>query len=573
MFLLKPMNVLGIKIVSHDPGAALIGEKGVFAISEERLNRIKYSKGLFPKRSIEYCLEAAGIGMEDIDLVVIDQLMSMAEWDMEKILREQMPLLKDVEVKVINHHLAHAASVFFASPFEEAAIMIVDGAGEKFEDGKRETDTLWYGKGNEIALLQRSAHLYEKGVFPETFGVGKLYSLITRSFLNFGQYEEGKTMGLSSYGHAERIFKEVPKEHWYKEMNGNFVCNARFSVRGSNFITRLYQLFMMHMRGGPFPIISLSRRFRPRRDPLPDDYYNDVAAAVQEIIEEVFVGMSRVLYKKTGSGNLCLAGGCALNGPSNNKILDDGKFKRIFIQPASSDTGIPLGCALYGYHAILGQKRSFVMKHADLGASYEEKDIREALENKKDKIEFRKSEAIAKESAQLLADKKIIGWFQGRSVYGPRALGERSILCHPSPKDMKDILNEKVKHRENWRPFAASVLLEHMHEYFELNYEESPFMLLVAPVKADKKDAVSAVVHVDGTCRIQTVTKGDNGPYYDLIKEFQSLTGTPLVLNTSFNLAGEPIVETPEDAIRCFLNTRMDALVLEDYIVFKRTSG
>jgi carbamoyltransferase len=317
------------------------------------------------------------------------------------------------------------------------------------------------------------------------------------------------------------------------------------------------------------PPIRLPRPARTKEDKLPDRYYSSVAYAVQKILEMVACRLGAKLRSITGSENLCVAGGVGLNIDANSKFITDVGFKRIFIQPGASDAGIPLGAALWGCHMILGMPRFYEMKSASLGRSYGGREIEDAIEAEKDRIEVRKSKDVAKETARFLADGKIVGWFYGGSEYGPRALGNRSILCDARGPSMKDTVNNRVKHREPWRPFAASVLKEDAPEWFNLP-DDSPFMLLVADVRADKRPLIPAVVHVDGTCRIQTVTKTENGRYYDLLSEFRKLTGTPLILDTSFNLSGEPIVETPADALTSFLATDMDYLVLEEYIITKK---
>jgi|TARA_Y100000310_G_scaffold321577_1_gene379431 carbamoyltransferase len=575
----KKLNILGLKIVGHDPGAAIIKDGTIFAISEERLNKIKHSRHIFPNLSIDYCLDAASIKPDDIDLIVIDQIHDRQTYDMEKIFYKNIKhKFSNAKIKIINHHLAHASSAFLCSPFKEAAIMIVDSTGEKIHShlgSSHEVNSLYYGNGNNIHLIHKTLKS------PNTIGVGKLYATITRKFLNLGRYNEGKTMGLASYGDAEKIFKDIPRNMWYKELNGDFICNPKISFpdlkrKHYSFIDLVRRLkrkiFNSSKKSSDndfFEKIHLSHPLRRKEQKLPADYYSDMAAVAQAIIEEIFLKISRRLHNITRSENLCLAGGCALNGVSNNKILEDGRFKDMFIQPASSDTGIPLGCALWGYHIYLGNQRNYVMNTACLGMTYSDDDIRKAIDNNKDAVKFYKSDNVSKETAKLISEGNIIGWFQGRSEYGPRALGSRSIICDPSRKDMKDTLNEKVKHREGWRPFAASVLAEHVSKYFKFENHDSPFMLFVPDIREEKKSLMPSLVHVDGTCRIQSVTQKDNGLYYDLIKEFYKLTNIPLVLNTSFNLAGNPIIETPQDAINCFLSTDIDYLILGDYIVKK----
>jgi carbamoyltransferase len=307
-------------------------------------------------------------------------------------------------------------------------------------------------------------------------------------------------MGLASYGDASRLFQKIPKEKWMKEMNGHYVCNPKIEYIGSLQLSfrYLYHRLLKSVRSivdktdhVAFESITFPFPQRPRDYALPDKTYSDVAAAVQDIIEDIFLGLSRRVHAATGSKNLCIAGGCGLNGVSNNKILLDKKFEGVFVQPASSDTGIPLGCALWGYHAHLNMPRTYVMTHASLGRTYSEEEIKEAINGTVD-ILFTKSKNVANDTAELLEQQKIIGWFQGGSEYGPRALGNRSIICDPRRLEMKDILNKRVKHREMWRPFAASVLKEYVHDYFELPYHESPFMLLVPEIRKDVQNKIHA---------------------------------------------------------------------------------
>ncbi|HEY4517297.1 MAG TPA: carbamoyltransferase N-terminal domain-containing protein, partial [Candidatus Paceibacterota bacterium] len=406
-------NVLGIKIVGHDPGAALISGERFVAISEERLNRIKYSTGLFPHLSISYCLDALNLKASDIDLIVMD---AVGEFDEEQVLtrfkRENNLTFPNAEIKVINHHLAHAASAFFCSPFQEAAIMVVDGAGSKTITTQGEfieTETLYHGEGAEMCEVQKTRHPVFRSRYPYTFGIGKLYTFITRRVLSFGLYNEGKTMGLSSYGDAKNIYRIIPKERWMKELSGDFLCNPKitypgfgsFSFRrffrdprkvlinyGVLLLEFLGDIRMRFTKNGSgrkniFSPIHIPFPPRPEKAPLPEKDYNDVAAVVQDIIEDIFLGLSRKAHAATNSKNLCIAGGCGLNGVSNNKILHDKRFREIFIQPASSDTGIPLGCALWGVHTFFKEPRRFVMRDAYLGCIYPEEKILEALKETK----------------------------------------------------------------------------------------------------------------------------------------------------------------------------------------------
>lgn len=592
------MTVLGLHIARHDTGAALISDDRVIAIAEERLCRIKYSPDIFPVRSILYCLKTLDVKPEEVDLIVIDQIGLPDEFNMKVIFErwDKQDKFKNAELRVINHQDAHAASAFFCSPFKEAAILIYDGYGEHFVNHfgitSIETETLYFGKDDTFHLIDKTTHTRVGGTRPYTTGVGHLYSMLSRRYLNFGLYNEGKMMGLAPYAGEKNdlIFKLHPQHHWMREYNGRLVCNPnilypmnrgkspkRVSIIVKNVLKYVSNIFFnlayrkneKFLRNpNIFPTIYLPRK--PREDEaLPDEYYTAVASTGQQILNQFAFLLGKKLRNITRSENLCVSGGVGLNIDVNRDFLDKVGFKHIFIQPAASDTGIPLGCALYGWHAILKNPRRWVMRTASLGRVYSEPEIQSILPEYENKIKIVKSPNVCKETAELVANGKIIGWFHGGSEYGPRALGNRSILCDARDPQMKDILNKKVKHREPWRPFAASVLQECVSEWFELN-TPSPFMLLAAPVREQKRQQVPSIVHVDGSCRIQSVTRIVNARYYTLIKEFYKLTNVPLVLNTSFNLAGEPIIETPKDAIECFLSTQMDCLIIEDYIIYKR---
>ena len=404
-------------------------------------------------------------------------------------------------------------------------------------------------------------------------------------------------MGLAPYG-SGKLIKTIPPERWYTRVGNHIVCNPKIVFDGIEKVKGVRQILnvrgqllwlwnMLLRRSGYIafraayrkkePFISAPEFFddihleqgrRNKYDILPTPYRADVAHAVQKVLETVMVEWGKKIHATTRAENLCVAGGVGLNIDANKRFLDEVGFKRLFVQPAASDTGIALGCALWGAHQILGLPRFWEMKSASLGRVYTEKEIEAAFQKYTDRIIVRRSKNVSGEAAQLIARGKIIGWFQGGSEYGPRALGNRSILCDARDPHMKDIVNKKVKHREPWRPFAASVLAEKQREWFELDHP-SPFMLLAASVVKEKRSLVPSIVHVDGTCRIQSVTREQNAPYYELLQAFEKETGVPLVLNTSFNDAGEPIVETPEDALRCFLNTEMDVLVIEQYVVEK----
>lgn len=598
------MNVLGLKIEGHDPGAAVISGKKVVAIAEERLNRTKHSQGKFPILSIDYCLEELGVGVKDLDLIVIDHTSRKTGKNIEELFYQYTgDRFKDIRLEVISHHEAHAASAFFCSPFEESAVMVYDGRGSmlvsELGTAEVETESFFRGKGNKLTFIDRTVHqaIPAKGV-PQVMGIGMLYDRMTHDYTSLGRHNAGKLMGLAAYG-DDSLLQRWPLENWVKEHNGRLVCNGEWrykkptdSPKKQRPLNKRLKKFLVEMREYVLfvlrqAILLITRRNvdvqifkpielgKPARDPekdvLPDEWYASAAYAAQTIFEYFAVSVARRLKDITQSDNLCVSGGCALNIDSNRSFLTKVGYKDLYVQPASSDCGIALGCALWGKHVVLDQPRDWVMTSAALGKEYDETDITKALDEYKDKVEWKKSDAIARETATYVADGKIIGWFQGRSEYGPRALGQRSIVCNAAKADMRDVLNARVKNREMWRPFAMSILSEELENWFDLRPNSATgFMLLAAEVKDDKRSVVPSVVHVDNTCRMQTVTKEDNDIYYDMIKEFEILSNIPLVLNTSFNLGGEPIVETPADALSTFTRTDMDYLVLGDYVVTKK---
>ncbi len=555
------MNILGLHIFGHDTGAAIVSKGRLWAIGEERLDRRKHS-GYFPHLSVKYLLQAAGLNsINEIDLIVgVTRHNKEGTNVTVSSIRDELGYTG--RIHTVSHHDAHAASAFCASPFDEAAIMVVDGLGSKsveVETGKElpfslrgltikeqkdreEVQSFYRAQGNELTPIRKDCTV--PGYMN---GLGLVY-MGTSVFLNFGDFGSGKVMGLAPYGGQP----------------GKTVEPKFFDVVDGVALTKSEKNFVRHND-------LYQKRFfpdLPRREnqALPDDLYTEIAYAVQKETEDGLIEIARHLYRISPSRNLCYAGGVGLNSVANKKILDNTPFENIFIQPGACDSGIALGCALYGANFIEKEAPGrYRFKNAYLGRDYSEEEILEALRNTPN-IRFTKEKDIVKRSAALLADGKILGWLEGGSEIGPRALGHRSIICDPGKPEMKDILNEKVKHREGFRPFAPSVLLECAPEYFDLNCE-SPYMLLIAAVKNDKQGIIPAITHVDGTARVQTVTKNDNGRYYDLIKEFYNITNVPVILNTSFNIAGEPIVETPQDALRCFMSTEMDYLIIEDYLV------
>lgn len=541
------MNILGyIGWADHDPAAAIIktGLDGSFqwaTIAEERLNRVKYSYH-FPLRSIAYCMDVLGIeSLDEIDLVVNDwsqhpdrvatnQSFRRLEFDYLK----RNLKIPPSKIKIIpSHHLAHAYSTYIPSGFEEAAILIVDALGSGLQG-----TSLFHAKGTSIEFLESSG----------TFTLGKLYDAVTRKILNFKVGEDGKTMGLAAFGNPrgerERILK-IDGAY-----NGLEIDYSRFMRRiPDNRLAHDYQVC-------------------PDKSRLYDPYYTQVAYEVQDEIEKAMLHLARYAREKTGATNLCIAGGVGLNCVANHKILESGLFEDVFIFPGAADSGVPFGLALYGYYHFGPGDRNYRprMNHAYGGRRYEDREIIEFLNQYS--IPFR--DTSYSEVAGLIADRKVVGWHTGGSEIGPRALGHRSILADPRSVEMKEVMNAKVKHRELYRPFAPSVLAERAEEYFELHGHESPFMLLAPMIHESKREEIAATVHVDGSGRVQTVSRENSPEYHELIKAFEERTGVPVVLNTSFNDNDEPIVETPMDSMLCFLRTQIDYLVYNSRIIIEK---
>lgn len=466
----------------------------------------------------------------------------------------------------INHHLAHAASAFYGSGFKKSAVLVMDGYGLSL-DGKYNSTSIWIGEGSQLEPI----FVNSEADFP-TQSLGYFYSGSTY-FLGFGKLESGKTMGLAPYGKISDTY------FWLKKY-------IHSNADGTYFIDPVFLRALRHISGGTkrskikemtpeiekmMKNIGIALGKVRKKDDEISERDKNFAWAVQKILEEIILGLAKRIKVLTKSHNLCLSGGVALNSVANGIVAESKLFRNIFIQPAAGDDGQALGKLLYMLNNKYKIKRKYKMDHAYTGPQYTIKETKNTLEKYKDKIIYRKlkTSELIKESVAEIASKKVLGWFQGGSEIGPRALGHRSIIADPRPDWMRDHINVQVKHREWFRPFAPSILEEEANDYFELNCK-SPFMLLVGKVKSDKQLLIPAVTHVDGTARIQTVSKKVNGRYYKLIEEFERQTGIPLVLNTSFNNAGEPIVETPEDAIKAFLAMNIDILVLDNFIVTKR---
>jgi carbamoyltransferase len=558
----------------------------VAAVEEERFTRIKHCAG-FPSRAVKYCLAAAGIKAGEIDHIAIAKdpkarlmrkalyalkiprlaIERLGAWNKFATVKDEVSEALGVsseEIKAdihnVEHHKAHLASSFFVSPFEEAALLSVDGLGDF-------ASMMWgVGRGSKLDVRGSIA-------FPHSLGI--FYTALTQ-YLGFWNYgDEYKVMGLASYG--EPAYGEEFQKIVRPNLNGTpgFALDLDYFVHhrtgpemtwreGTPSLGKLYSDFLIK-RLGPA---------REAKAPVEKRHEN-IAASMQARLEEVMLPLLHRLSGLSGSRNLCMAGGVALNCTFNGKILENTPFEALYIQPAAGDSGLAIGAAFYVWHQILGSPRSFEMKHAYWGPSFNNDEIRQALGVRREEIEriadcemwvaeFPEEELV-KITARHIADGKIVGWYQGRTEWGPRALGNRSIVADPRRPEMKDILNSRIKHRELFRPFAPSILEERAGGYFEQSYP-SPFMLMTYKVRPEKRDSIPAPTHVDGTGRLQTVSRDENPLYWQLIKEFEQLTGVPVVLNTSFN-DNEPIVCTPEEALDCFLRTKMDVLVMGRHVV------
>ncbi len=594
------MNILGISCYFHDAAAALLKDGMlVAAAEEERFTRIKHDFE-FPEKAIEFCLESGGIEAVDVDYVMFfekpfvkfERLLlctmqtfprsmklfreAMVTWLGDKLWVKHLVLAKlgipPEKILFSEHHLSHAASAFFCSPYEEAAVLTVDGVGEWT------TAALGVGKGTDIKLIKEIR-------FPHSLGL--LYSAFT-AFLGFEVNEgEYKVMGMAPFGrplYVDKVYElirvdddggfELDMDYFSFHYSSEKTFNKKFEkLFGTPRDPKAH--FFTPASGYPSYFGEKPANFEEVGK--QNQYYADIAASIQVVVEEIMVRMANYAYRETGMKNLCMAGGVALNSVANRKILAQTPFEEIYIQPAAGDGGAAVGAALYGYHTLLGQPRKFVMEHAYWGQEHSAADTEAFL--KENNIPYERiedDEKLIERVASLLAEGKVVGWHQGRFEWGPRALGNRSILANPGRPDMKDIVNVKIKFREPFRPFAPSVLEERAHEYFDLEHPEkhypARFMLYVTNVYEDKRDKLPAITHVDGTGRLQTVKKELNPKYYRLIEVVGDATGTPVVLNTSFNLKGEPIVNTPAEAYSSFSKSGMDALVLGNYLIEKKDS-
>ena len=563
-----------------DASAAIVVDgKVVFAVAEERLNRIKHYAG-FPALAVKACLDAVGAKIEDVHHVAVGQdsdanLIKKVQYALAnptKILnfihlRQRKESMRDVRTLLakslsadlqrlrfqehhVEHHIAHIASAYYCSPWEKAAGFSYDGSGDFVSVMMARCE------GNDLEVLKR--------VFlPDS--LGSFYTMICE-FIGYKKYgDEGKVMGLAPYGkpaYCEPIAKII------KFTNGTFQLDLDyFKPLGSNQGMQVREDGTVEL--APHFSSKMPELFGTPREPHSEiaERDMDLAYAMQHTFEETFFHLLNDLYKRVPLDNLAMAGGCALNSVANGKLFSRTPFQHTYIQPAAGDEGLAVGAALYAYHSVLKQPRREVLRNSYLGPEFSDEQIERGL--KESNLRYRKLERqpLLDSVAEQIAAGNVIGWFQGRMEWGPRALGNRSIVAHPGLPDMKDILNARIKHREWFRPFAPSILAERQAEYFEHDHP-SPFMLHVYKIRPEKRAPLCAVNHVDDTGRLQTVSREENPLYYDLIRAFEKRSGIPVILNTSFN-ENEPIVCAPEEAIDCFRRTRMDALAIGSYLALK----
>ena len=580
------MIILGLNAFHGDSSACLVVDgKLVAAAEEERFRRIKHWAGL-PTQAIQYCLEAGGVSLSQVDRIAINRnpganalrkaLFAFARKPSLAAIADRLKNagrvrgVKDdlatamgvpvneirAEVDNVEHHLAHLASAFFVSPFREAAVVSVDGFGDF-------ASAMWgIGRDNKIELADRT-------YFPHSLG---LFYLAITQYLGFPNYgDEYKVMGLAPYGQPTEMEKMRKLLKLHPE--------GRFELELDYFMHHTEGVAMVWDNGEPTigrvfsgALESLFGPARKKEQPLEAMHWN-IAASAQAIYEEAFFHVLAHVHDKTGLDALALAGGCAMNSVANGKLLERSKFKDVYVQSAAGDAGGAIGAAFVIWNQELGKPRSFEMRHAYWGPEFSSDEISALLKKRIKDIEGQSCKVshvpefskLCSLTATAITEGKVIGWFQGRMEWGPRALGNRSILGDPRRADMKDILNLKIKRRESFRPFAPSILREHVKEWFETDYDV-PFMLQVFQILEARRSEIPAVTHVNGSGRLQTVTEAQNSRYYKLIKTFGEITGVPILLNTSFN-ENEPVVCRPEEALDCFLRTKMDVLVLGDFLI------
>jgi carbamoyltransferase len=579
------MYIIGINAYHGDVSAVLLRDgEVVAALEEERFRRVKHWAG-FPTEAIRRCLEMEGIGEREVDHVAISRdpkanllrkgLFALSHRPGLGLVRDRLrnarklrdvrePLAEALGLTVetlprlhfVEHHPAHLASAFFVSPFDDAAVCAIDGFGDFV------STSMAQGSGKRLDVL-------EKVYFPHSLGI--LYSAVTQHLGFLGYGDEFKVMGLAPYGKPE--FVEEIRKLVHLLPGGLFELELKYFRHWSEGVEMEWDDGSPTL--GRVYAPELERLLGPARDPGAPltARHESMARSLQAVYEECAFHVLNGLWERTHNPHLCLAGGCAMNSVANGKIRENTPFTNVYVQPASSDNGTALGAAYHVWNSVLGGSRGFVMEHGYWGTSYPDADVTSQVESRTDEewtytcSELGSSDEVCAATAALLADGYVVGWFQGRMEWGARALGNRSILADPRRADMRELINSKIKFREKFRPFAPSIAEEALHDYF-VGAALDPFMQQVYPVRPEKRAVLPAITHVDGSGRLQTVSKRTNPLYHRLIEEFERITGVPVILNTSFN-ENEPIVETPEQALDCFLRTRMDALVINN-TVFRR---
>ena len=576
------MIIVGINAYHADSSAAIFVDGALIAaIEEERFRRVKHWAG-FPQMAIEFCIKEAGVQFEEVDFFAIgrdpkakffkklrylaknpsgsfstiknrlqnSQKVSSLENELANISGLPARLFTS-KIKQVEHHRSHIASAFFASPFEEAACISIDGSGDFT------TTMIAVGKGNQITVL-------DSVDFPHSMGI--FYTAFTQ-LLGFPHYgDEYKVMGMAPYGEAKYVDKMKSIIHFTHD--GLFKLDLKYFRKGTEgvisygddhipLVQPMYSEEMIKVFGEP-----------RGKDESLTQYHKDVAASVQKMTELAIFHIMKSLQKRTGLENVCVAGGVAQNSVANGKIKTHTSFKNIYIPPAGHDAGIAMGAALYVQHQLLKKERTPPILSAYTGSHFNNTEIKEYLLGQKINFTEYEDEILFDKITDCLINGGVVGWFSGRSEFGPRALGGRSIIADPRRIDAKEILNSKIKRRESFRPFAPSILKEYVADYFELT-DEVPFMEKVFPIKENKRKEIPAVTHVDGSGRLQTVDKNISPRYYNLIDAFRKKTGAPILLNTSFN-ENEPIVNTPDQALDCFLRTEMDMLVMENILICRK---
>ncbi|MCG3175527.1 MAG: Decarbamoylnovobiocin carbamoyltransferase [Candidatus Omnitrophica bacterium] len=587
------MIILGLNAYHGDASACLVRDGVLIAAAEEeRFRRIKHWAGL-PSRAVSYCLSEAGVRLEQVDHIAVNRdpwahlgrkLLYLARrggvgasrlkdrarnssrlLDLRQLLADGLGAPRrsvGAQVHRIEHHRAHLASAYLVSPFDAAAVVSVDGFGDF-------TSTLWgVGEGGRIRTASRTYYPHSLGLF---------YLALTQ-YLGFPNYgDEYKAMGLSAYGAPS--YTDQLRRLVLRRPAGSFALGLEYFKHHTSGVEMTWE--DGEPRIGTVYTDRLTQLLGPPRRPEEpiERRHQDLAASMQAVYEEAFFRLLKEVHRRTGKEALCLAGGCAMNSVANGKIYENTPFRKLYIQSAAGDAGGAIGAAFEVWSKISGGRRSFVMDHAYWGPGYESDAIEKLLRSRSSELAAQgcdwtaePDEAVLVESvAAVIAEGGVVGWFQGRMEWGPRALGNRSILGDPRRADMKDILNLKIKRRESFRPFAPSILREAVPEWFETD-DEVPFMLQVYRIRAEKRSQVPAVTHVNGTGRLQTVSASQNPRYHRLIAAYARRTGVPMVLNTSFN-ENEPVVCAPAEALDCFLRTRMDLLVLGDHLVRRRAAS